>query len=239
MTGLSTNTTYFIRAYATNSIGTAYGNQVSFTNKTITDIDGNVYHTVTIGTQTWMVENLKTTQYNDGTEIPLVTDNIVWYNLSTPAYCWYNNDAADYKNKYGALYNWYAVNTAKLAPTGWHVPTDAEWTTLENYVSANLGVSLSVGKALAATTDWTTGGNAGTIGYNLTLNNSTGFSALPGGRLISISNSAFNSVGTGGYWWSSTAGSTSNAWLMNLDNSSVGMGIFFRASGSSVRCIKD
>src|ERR1035437_6837240 len=149
---------------------------------TVTDKDGNVYHTVTIGTQTWMAENLKTTQYNDGTSIPYVTDNTAWSILSTPAYCWYSNDAATYKNKYGALYNWYTVNTGKLAPTGWHVPTDAEWTTLTNYVTANLGTSLNVAKALAATTDWTIDTyDAGAIGNDLSKNNSTGFSALPGG----------------------------------------------------------
>ena len=97
---------------------------------TVTDKDDNVYHTVTIGTQTWMAENLKTTKYNDGTAIPLVTDSTAWTSLLTPAYCWYNYDATTYKNTYGALYNWYAVNTGKLAPIGWHVATDAEWTTL-------------------------------------------------------------------------------------------------------------
>ncbi|MDD4729737.1 MAG: FISUMP domain-containing protein, partial [Dysgonamonadaceae bacterium] len=103
---------------------------------TVTDIDDNVYHTVTIGTQVWMVENLKTTKYNDGTSIPLVSDGTAWSNLATPGYCFYNNDAAN-KSTYGALYNWFTVNTNKLAPTGWHVPTDAESTTLENYLIAN------------------------------------------------------------------------------------------------------
>src|SRR5674476_633708 len=117
---------------------------------TVTDIEGNVYHTVKIGTQTWMVENLKTTKYKDGTAIPLVTDNKVWINLPTPAYCWYDNDATTYKNTYGALYNWYAVNTGKLAPTGWHIPTDAEWTTLQNYV----GGELVAGDKMKATTLW-------------------------------------------------------------------------------------
>ena len=139
VTGLTPNTPYYLRAYATNSAGTGYGNQQSFTTQqgtggTVTDIDGNVYHTVTIGTQTWMVENLKTTKYNDGTAIPLVTDSTAWLNLTTPGYCWYNNDAATYKNTYGALYNWFTVNTSKLAPSGWHVPTDAEWTTLITYL---------------------------------------------------------------------------------------------------------
>src|SRR5664279_2133742 len=85
----------------------------------VTDIDGNVYTTVTIGTQVWMVENLKTTKYNDGTSIPNITDGAAWESLTTPGYCFYNNEAAN-KTTYGALYNWYTVNSSKLAPTGWH-----------------------------------------------------------------------------------------------------------------------
>src|ERR1035437_3093980 len=122
---------------------------------TVTDKDGNVYHTVTIGTQTWMVENLKTTKYNDGTAIPNVTSVTGWRNLTTGAYCNYENDIAN-GTKYGHLYNWYAVNTGKLAPKGWHVPTDAEWQTLGNYVKIHLGSSGTVAKALAATTGWNT-----------------------------------------------------------------------------------
>ena len=98
----------------------------------IKDKDRNVYKTVIIGTQVWMAENLKTTKYKDGTAIPLVTDGNAWAALSTPGYCWYNNDAATYEDTYGVLYNWYTVNTGKLCPTGWHVPSDAEWTTIRN-----------------------------------------------------------------------------------------------------------
>ena len=136
ITGLTAGTTYWLRAYATSSAGTGYGSsyQITTSPPNVTDINGNVYHTVMIGNQVWMVENLKTTKYKDGTAIPNVTDNNAWSALSTPAYCWYNNDAATYKSTYGALYNWYAVNTGKLAPAGWHVATDAEWTKLaENY----------------------------------------------------------------------------------------------------------
>ena len=97
---------------------------------TVTDIDGNVYNTVKIGTQTWMVENLKTTRFNDGTAIPNVTDASAWNALTTPGYCWYDNNEAN-KATYGALYNWYAVNTGKLAPASWHVATDADWKKLE------------------------------------------------------------------------------------------------------------
>ena len=104
--------------------------------QTVTDKDGNIYDTVHIGKQVWLKENLATTKYNDGTQIPLVTDNS-WYNLSTAAYCWYGNDSATYKPLSGALYNWYAVNTGKLCPAGWHVPADTEWTTLAKYLDPN------------------------------------------------------------------------------------------------------
>ena len=105
---------------------------------TVKDADGNVYTTVKIGNQVWTVENLRTTKYNDGSAIPLVTDSAAWVNLTTPGYCYYNNTTnADSIKKYGALYNWYAVDTKKLAPAGWHVPTDAEWDTLQNYLIAN------------------------------------------------------------------------------------------------------
>lgn len=104
---------------------------------TITDADGNTYNTIWINGRQWMKENLKTTKYNNGTNIPNVTDNGTWAGLSTPAYCWYNNDIAN-KPNYGALYNWYAVNTGNLCPTGWHVPTDAEWYAMENYVDPTI-----------------------------------------------------------------------------------------------------
>ena len=102
--------------------------------ETVTDIDGNVYKTVVIGTQTWMAENLKTKLYNNGDLIPDVTSEIEWDGLGTDAFCWYNNDQQTYKATYGALYNWYAVNTGKLWPAGWHVPSDAEWTTFIDFL---------------------------------------------------------------------------------------------------------
>jgi uncharacterized protein (TIGR02145 family) len=206
---------------------------------TVTDKDGNVYHTVTIGTQTWMVENLKTTKYNDGTSIPNVIDNTAWAALTTPAYCWYNNDAATYKDTYGALYNWYAVNTGKLAPAGWHVATDAEWTTLEDYVDANRGISGSIAKALAATTNWATSTVGSSIGNDLSKNNSTGFAGLPGGCRSDISGSCFL-IGNWGFWWSSTefyAFAKNNR--MYYDDNNMGAGNDDKQCGYSVRCIKD
>ena len=235
------NISFFFFALLAFALTSCSPNASAKANATVTDIDGNVYQTVTIGTQTWMVENLKTTHYNDGTAIPFVTENTAWSTLSTPAYCWHNNDIVTYKNKYGALYNWFAVNTGKLAPTGWHVPTDAEWTTLTDYVSANLGNSLSLCKALAATTDWTDYSVTGSIGCNLTLNNSTGFSALPGNDR-DWSNGTFGSLGRSGFWWTATDYNDSGAWIRsmnNLSSSSVFRFDYAMQSGFSVRCVKD
>ncbi|MEI6556186.1 MAG: fibrobacter succinogenes major paralogous domain-containing protein [Paludibacter sp.] len=245
LTGLTAGTTYYIRSYATNSVGTAYGIQVSFTTLLsnygkVTDIDGNTYNTIVIGTQVWLVENLKTTKYKDGTAIPIVTDGTVWSSLTSPAYCYYNNDATSYKSTYGALYNWYTVNTAKLAPTGWHVATDAEWTTLENYVSANIATSGFVAKALAATTDWNPDTSFGSIGNDLTKNNSSSFTALPGGNRYH-NNGPFSDLGYNGYWWCSTESNATNAWLRRLYYNTNSMNKYnnYKQCGFSVRCVKD
>ena len=146
LTGLEPQTKYYVRAFATNTADTSYGSQESFTTTekpliplTITDVEGNVYNTVTIGTQTWLVENLRTTKYNDGTSIPIITDSYSWPDMTSAAYCWYNNDISN-KNTNGALYNWYAVNSGKLAPSGWHIPSDAEFTILENYLIMRISI---------------------------------------------------------------------------------------------------
>lgn len=111
--------------------------------ETVTDIDGNTYKAVTIGSQTWMAENLKTTKYNDGTSVPLITDFTEWFGLNTPAYCWYDNSEANNKETFGALYNWYAVETGKLCPTGWHVPSDDDWQTLVLYIDPDAEAGFS------------------------------------------------------------------------------------------------
>jgi uncharacterized protein (TIGR02145 family) len=193
------------------------------------DIDGNVYHTVVIGSQEWMVENLKTTKYNDGTAIPLVTDGTEWNNLTTPGYCWYNNDAATYKNTYGALYNWYSVNMGKLAPTGWHVPTDSDWSTLGTYLG---GDAVAGGKLKeVGTTHWNSPNTGAT--------NETGFSALPGG---SCGGGNFVNVGIFGNWWSATENGASIAYSRSLSCSSFTLGYWWNYNkncGFSVRCVRD
>ena len=196
---------------------------------TVKDADGNVYHTIKIGTQTWTVENLKTTKYNDGTAIPEVTNTSTWSNLSTGAYCWYNNNTETNKNTYGALYNWYVVNTGKLAPAGWHVPTDAEWNTLEAY----LGGENVAGGALkdTGTTYWQS--------PNIGATNSSGFSALPGG--YREGNGYFSHVGSLGDWWSATEGNASHANYRNLycDYSNLGRGYDDKSCGFSVRLVRN
>ena len=176
---------------------------------TVTDIDGNVYHTVTIGTQVWMVENLKTTKYNDGTAIPLVTDVTSWSNLTTPGYCWYNNDATAYKTTYGALYNWFTVNTGKLAPTGWHVPTDGEWTTLTSYLG---GENVAGGKMKSTGT--IEDGTGLWHDPNIGATNESGFSGVPAcGRNC---DGRFANIGKDGIWWNASEYGTTDARLRNI-----------------------
>lgn len=141
LTGLQAITAYYVRAYATNNAGTGYGNVVTFTTSataddTVSDIDGNFYRTVRVGSQLWMAENLRTTRLNDGQPIPNVTSFSDWPGLLTPGYSWYDNDPAN-APRHGALYNWYAVGTGRLAPTGWHVPSADEWEVLIQYLGGD------------------------------------------------------------------------------------------------------
>jgi uncharacterized protein (TIGR02145 family) len=193
------------------------------------DVDGNLYDVVKIGNQRWMAENLKTTKFNDNTDIPLVTDYTAWSNLTTPGYCWYSNDQATYGDTYGALYNWYTVETGNLCPTGWHVPTDAEWTTLTVYLG---GESIAGSKLKeTGTTHWNS--------PNTDATNETGFTALPGG--YRGPDGTFYFIGYHGYWWSSMESSTTNAWLryMLYDYSNVYRVSYSKKYGLSVRCLRD
>lgn len=246
ITGLSANSTYYLRAFATNSAGTEYGTEVIFKTalSTLTDVDANTYYTVGIGSQVWMRENLKTTKYRDGNLIANVTDNIAWSLLTTGAYCWYNNDATIYKNMYGALYNWYTVSIGKLCPTGWHVPSDAEWTTLTDYLTDNgYGYQRSgddIAKSVAAPLGWNIDGNEGSPGNDQMNNNSSGFTAHPGGYRH-IPSGTFGGVELTGLWGSSSELSTSAVWgwFMDFSQSVAGKGELKKQNGFSVRCLKD
>jgi uncharacterized protein (TIGR02145 family) len=202
--------------------------------QTVTDIENNVYYTVTMGTQIWMTENLKTTRYKDGTWIPLVTYDTAWSNLTTPGYCWYNNDAVNYKTTYGALYNYYAGLTEKLCPNGWYVPTDAEWTILTDYLGGENvagGKMKSTGTIEAGTGLWQDPNTGAT--------NESGFSALPGGYRFSYG--AFTAIGSSGDWWSSSGIYAYSAWSRNLNYyiSRVDSNYSDKNNGFSVRCLWD
>ena len=213
----------------------------------VNDIDGNVYKTVKIGTQEWFAENLRTTKYNNGTAIPNITNGVEWSGLSIGAYVWYENSEATYKNAYGALYNWYAVNTGNLCPTGWHLPTDAEWLTLEIYLIANgfnydgITTGNKIAKALASTTLWTLSTITGSVGNTdyPTKRNSTVFTALPGGKRFF--DGTFATIERYGYWWSATGNDATNAWYRRLDYDQSGIYRYYdnKKFGFSVRCVRD
>ena len=201
--------------------------------KGVMDGDGNVYKTVVIGKQEWFAENLRTSKYNDGTPIPNVTDNIQWSNLNTGAWAYYNNDAA-YNAKYGKLYNWYAISpttngTKNICPLGWHVPTDAEWTVLTDYLG---GTIVAGGKMKeVGTTNWNS--------PNTDATNKSGFTGLPGG--YRLYDGYYSGVGSNGTWWSSTENLTNNAWyrLLTNDDGNADRSNGNKEDGLSVRCLRD
>lgn len=196
---------------------------------TVTDIDGNVYHTIAVGNQEWMAENLRTTKYNDGSSIPLITDNTVWNYLSTPGYCFNNNDSVTNKNVYGALYNWYSVNTGKLAPIGWRVPTKDDW----NALIFSLGGDSIAGGKLKETAQlhWQI--------PNVGATNEVGFTALPGG--IRSNAGSFINTGYLCFWWSNTLAGSTDALSYTVSNSKVSIDINGnnKGNGFSVRCIME
>ena len=214
---------------------------------TMTDIDGNSYRKVRIGNQVWTAENLRTTRFNDGSAIPLINDSIAWSALTTPGYCCYRNtNDADSIKKFGMLYNWFAIDTKKIAPAGWHVPTKPEMDTLINFLIDN-GYASSpgslasdwIGKSLAARTDWDSSSNAYTIGYKKNENNTSGFSMPPGG--CRGEKGGFASIRQIGYWWTNMEYDTASGYCHFLtysgisdNNTSVG-----KKLGCSVRLLKD
>ena len=235
LTGLTSGTRYYARAYVKNEGGTAYGEQVVFVTK-VADIEGNLYGTVYIGDQVWMTENLRATKYNDNTPIPNVTGDEEWSIIETPAYCWFSNDIS-YKNTFGALYNWYTVGTGKLCPAGWHVPDDNEYKTLE----ITLGMSVEQaelwnwrgtdeGYKMKSTTTWNENGNG---------SNSSGFNGLCGGYRFGKTG-AFNALGILTYWWSSEPDNDQAVYRrLDFDNSGVYRSVTSKRGGKYIRCIKD
>ena len=231
---------------------------------TVSDIDGNIYHIITIGTQIWMAENLKTTKYNDGTTLPQVTDVTVWAALTTPAYCYFNNDVS-YKTLSGALYNWYVVDSASngsknVCPVGWHIPSDNEWTKMENFLIANgynydgttngdRFTNNNIAKALAIRDGWM-GESPATISHGAVYSsyypekqNATGFSAKPAGTGLSISLPPIANIlyVMQGYWWSSTAYNEGYAWYRDLYYASTGLyrDKDSKKCGYSIRCVRN
>ncbi len=230
VSGLTSGVDYYMRAYATNKEGTSYGNEFLFI-LPLTDIDGNVYQTVLIGNQAWIRMNLKTTRFSDSTPIPQVTDNTAWSSLSSAAFCWYTNDKSNNISNYGALYNWYAVNSGKLCPAGWHVPSEKEWNTLSEYLG---GESLAGGKLKESGEDhW--------YSPNLGASDDYGFTALPGGYRTGLSTGNFRARGFAGWWWASTEDTVISARgrLIFFDASELVPGSGLKTNGYAVRCVKD
>jgi uncharacterized protein (TIGR02145 family) len=192
------------------------------------DCDGNIYKTVKIGNQVWMAENLKTTKYNDCTPIPLVLDGNAWTYRNVPGYCWYNNDPSTYKT-YGALYNWYTVSNGKLCPTGWHEPTNADWTTLFTYLG---GEDVAGGKIKeSGTTHWLSPNTGGTNEY--------GFTAIAAGARDYLGN--FCDMGIREYWWTTDEFNIAHAYPVWVQYDIINVVRWFgsKSNGMYVRCIQD
>ena len=192
---------------------------------------------VTIGTQIWSSKNLDVSKYRNGDPIPQVTDATQWGSLNTGAWCWYNNDSAIYAANYGKLYNWYAVNDPRgLAPLGWHVPTDAEWNIMEKFLDPSVdttcrcGTGNAIGPILKNTTGWNGGGNG---------NNSSGFSANPGGGRFS--GGSFLNSGSNGYWWNASAYDNTLVWLRLIYyyGTVIQRNYTNKVNGFSVRVVRD
>lgn len=196
--------------------------------QTVTDIDGNVYNTVLIGNQVWMQENLRTTHYNDGVSIPLVSSNEDWINLSTPGYCWYDTTGSGYKDyskeKFGALYNWYTVQTGKLCPVGWKVPSDNDWNILVNNLG---GEDLAGGKLKEEGINHWSSPNTGAT-------NISGFTALPCGTR-SRDNGKYYSIGTGTIWYTTSDYSR----RLYHNNDDVVRAKYYLDYGFSIRCFRN
>jgi len=211
---------------------------------TVSDIDGNVYKTIKIGTQIWMAENLKTTRYNDGVSVTLITQPFPWINLYQGGMRWHNDNPGAFKALFGGYYNWFAVNTGKICPTGWHVPLESEWNTLETYLESNgygyLGSGNDIAKAMASKNQWVTSTVDGTPGKNPDANNSSFFTAIPSGN-SNATNGLFEYNGNRCYWWTGTMVDVTYAVgkYMSKEQPALMKQNFDKKYGHSIRCIKD
>ena len=207
-------------------------------NGTVRDIDGNIYRTVRIGDYWWMTGNLKSTAFNDGEVIPCIRDQAIWFRMKSSAYCYYQNNI-DYADTLGFLYNWYAVNSGKLCPTGWRVPSDSDWIQLEGSADTKYDMKDSIwfkpglrgfdaGQRLKSVNGWRKGATG---------TDELGFSALPGGERLS----RFYAGGSSGFWWTSTEESASGAYYRSLIYSfeQVSRDTHPKRMGFSVRCVKN
>jgi uncharacterized protein (TIGR02145 family) len=195
----------------------------------VKDVEGNSYKTVRIGNQVWTAENLKTTKYNDGTDIPLITDTTAWRNLTTPGYCWYNNEESKYKDTYGALYNAFTIKSGDLCPAGWHVPTMDEIQQLREFLVDTLNGGGNLKEA--GTAHWLT--------PNTGADNSSGFTALAAG--IRYFEGTYSSILDFTGIWSASEVDSNEEWYLSLyyDDAIVNMNHTSRNQGLSVRCVKD
>ena len=260
LTGLTASTVYYVCAYATNTIGTSYGSTISFTTaapftcgiSTITDYDNNAYNTVQLGSQCWMAENLRTTHYANGSTITLMTSTTT---SSTTGYRYYPGGSSSNVPTYGYLYNWYATmkgaasssanpsGVQGICPTGWHIPSNAEWIQLTDYISSQSqywcgGTSNAIAKSLASTIGWTSASTSCYVGYSSSTNNSSGFNGTPSGYFYT---SGGTEMGNRVYYWSTTEyNSTSvNVKRLYYNTTTVGSYNYDKTYGLTVRCVKD
>ena len=235
LNGMKGQTMYHVRAFATNSNGTGYGSSfaVQTIDSILIDVNGRSYPVVQIGSQVWMGSNLKVWKFHDGTIIQCYSNPYVWDTLVIPAMTWYN-DNGWMDTTYGCLYNWYAVNTGKLAPAGWHVPTDDEWSTLVDYLGG-----FEVAGGLMKSTGITNNGTGLWNSPNLGATNSSGFSGLPGGDRGHEGN--YYDLNGFGSFWTSTEKDASYAWyrMLSYNSASARRTYDNKTFGFSVRCIKD
>ena len=241
MARLTPGATYHVRAFATNSDGTAYGNDVTVvllkngTEAPVTDVEGNVYKTVRLGTQVWMAENLRVTKFQNGSPIPNIEDSASWANSASAGYCWFLNDSTKYKSSYGPIYNGYCVTDSRnISPNGWHIPSNNEWITLINYVQA---ADYGCGPIKeAGTLHW--------LSSNIIATNSTGFTALPIAYRDKIGSFCRDSeLGKNCYFWSSTVDDTLGLYMIGIGYENYNIGplrdIYNSRFGMAIRCIKD